>query len=351
MRHRHVQRSAVFADVVARDLDAALREFLVSQPVQDVQLTDRRAAQAVDHQGDAFAAGEGQVGDDGVEQLRDDLRGGGDVDALAAGLTVDADTHLGLLDAELEDRGALGGRRARRQGHAHAAGHRVDVLPDAHDLVEVGSPLRGRAHGLDDEEVARDTAPAHGERRVVDGHVVIDQDGADLDALGLGQFLRHLERHPVARVVVHDVRHARVGGELAGRAHDVLHRRRGEHIARAGAVEHSGSDRHDVRRFVTRTRTLQDRHLVRDRGVRTRDQVDLGVVGQGVRIGEGETLEHLGHEILGVVDELLHASSSDGDVDCDAGVVGPLSLCAISSVMTAMATAPGSALPTLRAPV
>ena len=48
----------------------------------------------------------------------------------AAGLTVDADADLHLVVADLEQLGALERRRARRQGHAHAADLTVDLLTE-----------------------------------------------------------------------------------------------------------------------------------------------------------------------------------------------------------------------------
>src|SRR5690606_21540336 len=56
-RARHVQRGAVLVDVGASHRDAALLQLLVGAPVQDVELADRGAAQAVDHQRDPVARG------------------------------------------------------------------------------------------------------------------------------------------------------------------------------------------------------------------------------------------------------------------------------------------------------
>jgi hypothetical protein len=58
--------------------------------------------------------GVGQVGHDGLEQLVGDRVGAGELLAATARLAVDAHAHLHLVAAELEERRALRGRRARR---------------------------------------------------------------------------------------------------------------------------------------------------------------------------------------------------------------------------------------------
>src|SRR5580698_8400625 len=93
-RAGHVQRRAVVADVVPPDVDPALRQLLVRVPVEQVQLTDRSAAQPVDHERHVVTAAEGQVGDDRLEQLIDDLVGAGQLLAAASRLAVDTDAHL-----------------------------------------------------------------------------------------------------------------------------------------------------------------------------------------------------------------------------------------------------------------
>ncbi len=76
-RARHVERGAVVSDVVPADVDAALRQQFVRVPVQQVQLADRGATEPVDHQRHIVAGPERQVGDDGFEQLINDLVGAG----------------------------------------------------------------------------------------------------------------------------------------------------------------------------------------------------------------------------------------------------------------------------------
>jgi hypothetical protein len=191
-------------------------------------------------------------------------------------------------------------------GHAHRAGHRVHLVAQAHQFVDVRACLGRRADHLDDEEVAGHAAPPDGVGRVGDRDVVVDQQGLDLHTLGLGHLLAHVEGHPVARVVVHDVQHAlRRREELAGLQHEV-HRRCGEHVTGTGRVEHAPAHDHHVGRFVAGPGALHDRHLVLVGRVGPHDEVVLGDVAQGVRVGQGDALEHLGDELAGVVDELLH---------------------------------------------
>src|SRR5262249_19745482 len=106
-----------------------------------------------------------------------------------------------------EQRRALGRWCARGQCHTHGAGDAVDLLPDADELIEVGSLFRSGPNGFDHKEVAGDATPADGVCGIFDGHVVIDDEGFDGNAVGLRHFTAHIECHAVARVVVDDVEH------------------------------------------------------------------------------------------------------------------------------------------------
>ena len=85
-----------------------------------------------------------------------------------------------------------------------------------------------------------------------DGHVVVGDDGFDLDAGFLGGHLGgHLEVQDVAGVVLDDVQHAGTGvDELGGFVHLVRCRRR-EHLTGAGGVEHADADEAAVERLVS----------------------------------------------------------------------------------------------------
>src|SRR5580693_1299913 len=93
--------------------------------------------------------------------------------------------------------------------------HEVSAMPMVRvtelTLLPIRSSSFRSARGpdrLDHEEVPGDAAPAHRVGGVLHRDVVVDQQGADRDAVGLGHLLAHLERHPVAGVVVDDVQDA-----------------------------------------------------------------------------------------------------------------------------------------------
>ena len=159
---------------------------------------------------------------------------------------MDADADLHLVVTELEQRGTLGRRRARGERDAHRAGDRVDLLADAYDLLELRTLLGLGPAGLHDEEVAGHAATADRPGGVLHRDVVVDEQRGHLEAVGLGELLRHLERHAIARVVVHEQQDALVGRDELGRLVHVVGRRCGEDVARAGGVEHAGADHHDV---------------------------------------------------------------------------------------------------------
>ena len=70
--------------------------------------------------------------------------------------------------------------------------------------VEVVAALGGGAGDLLDRDGARDAAASGRVQRVLDRDVVVDDDAADLDALGLGELGRGLEVEHVAGVVLDD---------------------------------------------------------------------------------------------------------------------------------------------------
>ena len=143
--------------------------------------------------------------------------------------------------------------------------HELSAMPIVRTLAMTFSPTRTHsssepplsagARRLDDEEVAGHAAPADRPGRVLDGHVVVDEERLDLHALGLAQLPAHLPRGPVAGVVVDDVEdaHLRVH-ELRG-LDDEVDRRAGEDVAGAGRVEHALADDHRVGRLVARSRS------------------------------------------------------------------------------------------------
>src|SRR5688572_12497186 len=107
-RHRHavhLERRAVLADVAAPDLEAGLLHLLVRAAVDQVQLGNRRAAEAVHHQRDFIALLERRrrlaavrgrllVRQDRVDDFVGDLVGADERLARPARLAVDADAHF-----------------------------------------------------------------------------------------------------------------------------------------------------------------------------------------------------------------------------------------------------------------
>ncbi len=176
--------------------------------VEQVELADRRAAEPVDHQRDVVALAERQVRRRRLDQLVDDLVRVGELLAPAPRLAVDADAHLHLVVAELEQRRALGGRRARREGHAHRPGDRVDRSPSA-------TRSSSSAPFSDAAPIALITKklPATPRRPTVHVESFTATSSSTMtvpirDPLCLGHLGAHLERHAVPRVVVDQVEHA-----------------------------------------------------------------------------------------------------------------------------------------------
>ena len=230
--------------------------FWCAEPVQQVQLADRGAAEAVDHERDLVAERVRQVGDDRAEQLVDDLVGADQLGAATAGLAVDADADLHLVV----------GRARTAASPWPAACTAVSAMPMVRVTELTFSPIRTSSSRTAPASAAAPTAfmtkkfPATPRRPTVHveslhGDVVVDEQRPHVQALGLGQLRGHLERHLVAGVVVDQQQDALVRGQQLGGLQHVLHRRRREHVTGTGAVEHALADDHDVRRLVARSRS------------------------------------------------------------------------------------------------
>ena len=151
-----------------------------------------------------------------------------------------------------------------------------------------------------------DPAAAGGVEAVLHGDVVVGDHGDHLDAgLGGGQLGGHLEVHDVAGVVLHDVQHARAAVDGRGRLQHLVGHRRGEHLARAGGVEHAEADEPAVQRLVARAAAGDQPDLARHRRVAPVDDLVL-VVDAQLRVGGGDAAQCLGDDVGRIVDELLH---------------------------------------------
>ena len=96
--------------------------------------------------------------------------------------------------------------------------------------------LSCRADHLLDHQRAGNAAAAGGVERVLDGDVVIGDDGLDVATRHLA---RHVEVHDVAFVVLDDEQDARTGIHGLCRGDHLVGRGRGEDLARTGGIEHA----------------------------------------------------------------------------------------------------------------
>ena len=229
---------------------------------------------------------------------------------VAARLAVDADADLHLVLAELEARLARAGRDARSQRHAHAPALAVDRPADLCDLGERLALLGGRAADLLRDHGDADAAPAGGVERVLDRHVVVGDDGLDLDPLALREVGRHLEVEDVARVVLDDVEDAGAAVDRLGRLEHLIGRRRGEHLAGTGGVEHARADEAAVHRLVTRAAAGDDADLALNGRVRAHDHVGVVLDAKPIAVCRLDALQRLSNDGVRVVDQLLQGSSS-----------------------------------------
>ena len=142
----------------------------------------------------------------------------------------------------VHDDSATPNERARSLTRRAIAGHRRDVV----------AALGRRARDLLGQHGRADAAAARGVERVLHGDVVVDQHGLDVDPLVGGVLGRQLEVHDVARVVLDDVHDAGAAVDGLRRREHLVGHRRGEHLARAGRVEHPEPDEAAVQRLVAR---------------------------------------------------------------------------------------------------
>src|SRR5205823_5268271 len=235
----------------------------------DVQLDERGAAEAVDH--DEDVAGQRQVGVDRVQGDTGDLLGGDELAAGAAGFAVDADAEFDLVVGELEAGLAGGGHGARGERHAEGAGPVVDLAGQRGGGGEVGAAFGGRADDLLHEHGGAGAPPTRRPGAVLHRHVVVDDHGLDPDPVVVGEFGGHLEVEHVAGVVLHDVQDAGAGVDGLGGGQDLVGHRRGEHLTRAGRVEHAVAHEPAVQRLVPGPATGHQAHLARRRPTGPRD--------------------------------------------------------------------------------
>ena len=183
--------------------------------------------------------------------------------APATRLAVDADADFHFVRPEFERR--LAGRRhgARRKRNPERARARVH-LPS--EIPQVFKPHRLLGRGAEDllhHESAGDAAPSGRPGRVGNGDVVVGDDRFYPPVAGGGELARHLEVHDVAFVVLDDQQGARASVDCLNGCDHLVGRRRGEHLARTGRVEHPETDEAGMQGFVAGAAAGDQRDLAR----------------------------------------------------------------------------------------
>ena len=221
--------------------------------VHEVQLDQRRAAHAVDASRSSADPAKSRSARIGSTSCAAMSFAGGERLAMAARLAVDADPDLHLVVGQLEGRPARRRHGAARQRHAHrcgpapftgaarsatAARSRPSSAAAPDDLLQQHRERRRRG-----ARRCRACPAPRRRRRSTTERTSMPSVGRELGG--------HLEVHHVAGVVLHDVQHARRRRRSACVAASIWSgRRRGEHLARAGRVEHPGADEPAVQRLV-----------------------------------------------------------------------------------------------------
>ncbi len=228
---------------------------------------------------------------------------------MASGLAVDADADFDLVLTQVE--GRLAGVRdgARGERDAHRTHLRVDLLGHGQDGVQVVATLGGSAGDLLEQDGAGDAAASGGPGGILDGHIVIDHNGLDGDALHVGHLGSRLEVEDVAGVVLHNVQDARAAVDGLGGLEDRVRGRGGEDGAGNGGVQHSLAHIPGVQRLVAGATTRHQADLALDRGIGTNDVVRIEMHGDQIGMCCLETGQGFGDHIRGVVDQFLHRCS------------------------------------------
>ena len=185
---------------------------------------------------------------------------------------MDPDAELHLVRADLERRPAGGWRRAGGERHAEAPTLGCHPPADRHHVCLRAPGLRAGTGDLLYQDRRAGSAPASSVEAVLHGDVVVHQDRLDLHTVVGGQLGRDLEVHHVAGVVLDDVDDAPTGVHSLRRRHDRVWRRRGEHLAGTGRVQHAEADEAAVERLMARSSTRDERHLARPRRLPAHDE-------------------------------------------------------------------------------
>src|SRR5208337_1034261 len=128
--------------------------------IENVEFTDWRAAEPVDHQSYFVTGLEWQVTGDRFKNFVDNRVGGLHLCATPARLAMDANSDFDFVVGEFENRFSFCRRRASGESNAHRADDRVHLVAEFYELFERASGVCGRAAGFDHKEISRHAAPS-----------------------------------------------------------------------------------------------------------------------------------------------------------------------------------------------
>jgi hypothetical protein len=219
---------------------------------------------------------------------------------------MNADADLDLVFAQLEGRDAGCGYGAGGESNAHAAGCGIDAGAESDEVWQRHALFGGSAEDFLDHQRSGNPTTPDGVGRVVDRHVVINQNARDL---ALGHFRGHLEVHHVAFVVLDDQDDtcACVGRLDGGK--DTVGSGRGENRAGNRGIEHPPSDKAGMQGFVARSAAGDECDFGLSRRTALHEAA-AGVHRDQIRVGGGKTVKAFVEDIGDVVDQLLHEASS-----------------------------------------
>src|SRR5690606_21306926 len=138
------------------------------------------------------------------------------------------------------------------------------------------------------------------------GHVVADEHGARLDVVHLDHLGGHVEVHHVAAIVAVDVDHAFAAVNAPGDVGDLFDRGRLEHVTDGAAIQHALP--HVAKEYgqVARAAARHQADFALNRGIGPYQRVDVVDKGELLGVGLVQPIEHVGDELFGVIQDLLH---------------------------------------------
>ncbi len=179
-------------------------------------------------------------------------------------------------------------------------------------MIQAVAGFGCRADDLLDQDGRTHAAPAGGVEAILHGHVVVDEDVLDGDAVAMGQFGGRLEVEHVAGVVLHQKQHARAAVDHLGRFVHLIRRGRGEDFAGAGRVEHAHADETAVHWLVAAAAAGDNRYLAGHWSVGAIDEIRLVMYLQLIGMSGGHALQLLFDDIRNRIDQFFHGFSSYG---------------------------------------